>query len=58
VTFEFAIVDAKVKQPEAPDFPHRVENEISEIKNAIAVLKLTDDETVSTSTYNNVARYL
>ena len=58
VSFEFAIVDAKLKQPEAPDLPHRVENEISEIKNAIAILKLTDDQTVSTSTYNNVARYL
>ena len=58
VTFDFAIVDAKLKQPEAPDFPHRAENEISEIKNAIAILKLTDDENVSTSTYNNVARYL
>jgi hypothetical protein len=58
VQFEYTILDSKIQQPEAPHFPHRVENEIGEIKNAIAVLKLTDDETVSTSTYNNVAKYL
>jgi hypothetical protein len=58
VTFDFALIDEKIKEPEAPNFPHRAENEISEIKNAIAILKLTDDETVSTSTYNNVSRFL
>lgn len=58
VTFEYSVTDAKIEAPEAPNFPHRVENEIGEIKNAISVLKLTDDEYVSTSTYNNVAKYL
>lgn len=58
VTFEYVINDASIKQPESPDFPHSGEREMSEIKNAIAILKLTNDETVSTSTYNNVARFL
>ena len=58
VQFEYTILDAKIEQPTMPGFPHSAENEIGEIKNAIAVLKLTDDETVSTSTYNNVAKYL
>ena len=29
-----------------------------EISNAIRILKMTDEETVSTSTYNSIARYL
>jgi hypothetical protein len=31
---------------------------IEEIENAIRILKMTDEEVVSTSTYNSVARYL
>ena len=31
---------------------------IEEIENAIRILKMTDEETVSTSTYNTIARYL
>ena len=31
---------------------------IEEIENAIRILKMTDEETVSTSTYNSIARYL
>ena len=31
---------------------------IDEIENAIRILKMTDEETVNTSTYNAVARYL
>ena len=33
-------------------------NQKSEIENAIRILKMTDEETVSTSTYQAVARYL
>jgi len=29
-----------------------------EISNAIRILQLTDEEVVSTSTYNSIARYL
>lgn len=31
---------------------------IDEIENAIRILKMTDEEVVSTSTYNTIARYL
>ena len=31
---------------------------VEEIENAIRILKMTDEETVSTSTYNSIARYL
>jgi hypothetical protein len=31
---------------------------VEEIENAIRILKMTDEETVSTSTYNAIARYL
>ena len=31
---------------------------VDEIENAIRILKMTDEETVSTSTYNTIARYL
>lgn len=49
--------------PEEPkdihSFPDYQYNEIvSEIENAIRLLKMTDQETVSTSTYNSVAKYL
>ena len=57
-TFEYTVNDSTLQVPEAPDYPHRGDNEMLEIKNAIAILKLTDDETVNTNTYNNVARYL
>ena len=32
--------------------------EVEEIENAIRILKMTDEEVVSTSTYNAIARYL
>ena len=31
---------------------------VDEIENAIRILKMTDEEVVSTSTYNSIARYL
>ena len=31
---------------------------VDEIENAIRILKMTDEETVSTSTYNSIAKYL
>ncbi len=38
------------------DWQYREQKE--EIENAIRILKMTDEETVSTSTYNAIARYL
>lgn len=49
------------KQPER-DFErvhaHSYNEMVNEIENAIRILKMTDEETVSTSTYNSIARYL
>jgi len=48
------------EEPEAPetyqDYEYR--REVEEISQAIRVLRLTDDQTVSASTYNSVAKYL
>ena len=57
-------------QTEQTDFPQEPERDFEtmnihayrdmkeEIANAIRILQLTDEETVSTSTYNSIARYL
>ena len=37
---------------------HEYKEQKEEISNAIRILKMTDEETVNTSTYNAVARYL
>ncbi len=34
------------------------EQQKEEISNAIRILKMTDEETVSTSTYNAISKYL
>ena len=47
-------------QPEAPEHigEHSLKEQINEIENAIRILKMTDEEVVSTSTYNSIARFL
>ena len=37
---------------------HTYQEQKQEIENAIRILKMTDEETVNTSTYNAIARYL
>jgi hypothetical protein len=37
---------------------HSYNEQKAEISNAIRILKMTDEETVNTSTYNAVAQYL
>jgi hypothetical protein len=37
---------------------HAYEEMVEEINSTIRILKLTDEEVVSTSTYNSIARYL
>ena len=47
--------------PESPDKPAEmwnINNDIEELENAIALLKMTDEEFVSTSTYKGVARLI
>ena len=47
------------KQPEAPKAFSYVEREaVEQIENAIRILRMTEQEEVSTSTYNAVAQYL
>ncbi len=48
------------KKPERPDgYPeHRYQIETTEIKSSIRVLKMTDQEYVSASTYKSVTQYL
>jgi hypothetical protein len=47
------------KQPEAPKAFSYVEREaVDQIENAIRILRMTEQEEVSTSTYNAVAQYL
>ena len=59
--------DLSVKESEFPKEPERTyevmashiyKDTVDEIENAIRILKLTDEEVVSTSTYNSIARYL
>lgn len=37
---------------------HAFKDTVEEIENALRILKLTDEEVVSTSTYNSIAQYL
>lgn len=59
--------DLTVSEKELPKEPekdfvtlhqHSYNEQKEEISNAIRILKMTDEETVSTSTYNAIARYL
>jgi hypothetical protein len=59
--------DLTVKEGEFPAEPQRDFEQIhqhtyremkDEMENAIRILKMTDEDTVSTSTYNAIARYL
>ena len=51
---------ASVKAPVSPESisTWQVQAEIEEIRNAISILKMTDEETVSTNTYSGVAQYI
>ena len=61
---DFDIVGSETQFPAEPvkDFDtihnHTYKEMKEEISNAIRILKMTDEETVSTSTYQAVARYL
>ena len=61
---DFDIITSETDFPQEPerDFEtmnvHAYRDMKEEISNAIRILQLTDEETVSTSTYNSIARYL
>ena len=49
--------------PECPEAPNSINDwqlkeQIEEIENALRMLKMTEDEVISTSTYNNICQYL
>jgi len=61
---DFDIICDATDFPQEPDrdyevmHTHQYRDDVEEIENAIRILKLTDEEVVSTSTYNSIARYL
>lgn len=58
ITFALPASLAQPKEPES-DFPKwSVNNDIEELENAIALLKMTDEEYVSAATYKGVARFI
>jgi len=62
VDFDLVVEEADFpKEPERSyeQMPSHTYNEMkNELENAIRILKMTDEEVVSTSTYNAIARYL
>ena len=64
LNIDFDLTVAQKDMPAEPekDFEvihqHNYREQKEEIANAIRILKMTDEETVNTSTYNAVARYL
>lgn len=58
---EFTFDMPKMSPPEAPEMPANYfqrDNAQNELQNAIAILKMTDEQYVSASTYKGVAQYL
>lgn len=57
ITVEFP---ASMKEPQSPQgiVEWQVKQDIEELENAIALLKMTDEEFVSTNTYKGVARLI
>jgi hypothetical protein len=64
LNIDFDLTVSETELPKSPERDFEVMNSHSykemkeEIENAIRILKMTDEETVSTSTYQAVARYL
>ena len=64
ISVSFSLPAGTIELPDEPkkDFETyhdwQYKEMVEEIENAIRILKMTDEETVSTSTYNSIARYL
>ena len=62
VDFDIMTEEGNFPQEPSRDYEtmnvHAYRDTKEEISNAIRILQLTDEETVSTSTYNSIARYL
>jgi hypothetical protein len=62
IDFDLTVLEKDLPKEPEKDFvtlhQHSYNEQKEEISNAIRILKMTDEETVSTSTYNAIARYL
>ena len=62
IDFDLTVSEKEMPKEPEKDFvtlhQHSYNEQKEEISNAIRILKMTDEETVSTSTYNAIARYL
>ena len=64
INVDFNLPAGTIELPAEPKKEYTTINEwqyremVEEIENAIRILKMTDEEVVSTSTYNAIARYL
>ena len=64
INIDFNIPAGLIDLPAEPEREYKTMNDwqyremVEEIENAIRILKMTDEEVVSTSTYQAVARYL
>jgi hypothetical protein len=58
ITVEFPASVKAPKEPEILNNDWSLKSDIEELENAVAVLKMTDEETINTSTYKGVARFI
>ena len=58
ITVEFPASVKAPKEPEISNADWSLKSDIEELENAVAVLKMTDEETINTSTYKGVARFI
>ena len=62
IDFDLTVSEADLPKEPVKDFEsmsvYNYREQKEEIANAIRILKMTDEETVNTSTYNAIARYL
>jgi len=62
IDFDLTVSESSVPQEPNRNFEqlytHAYNEMVEEIENAIRILKMTDEEYVSTSTYNSIAKYL
>ena len=62
IDFDISVDESKLPKEPVRDYTiiHQSEynDTVTEIENAVRILKMTDEEVVSTSTYNAIARYL
>jgi hypothetical protein len=62
IDYDLTVTEKEMPKEPEKDFvtmhQHSYNEQKQEIENAIRILQMTDEETVNTSTYNAVARYL